>query len=1278
MVPGSLGAVYTIGQINIIWGFAEFGRVYDIQVSHDGQNWTTVYRELNGMGDPDYIPCYVTGRFVRMLGHAQARGSGYSISEFEVFEYVPGDPRPQYPIPEIPTPGVIQVGKGSYAVNDIKMAQPRYPKYVTENVSVPIPSNDWWTSVLYKRLSDGIVALPLRFEYFDTGLGFFYASPIFTAPNSGAMDTKLSNMDLFINTSSIVRTSEARVDGYGDWSVDVVFSDDGTPKMRNTIVKGSPYVYSTFTDPNSVEISSPAIVGLFDDNNNPILVNDGDTIVNDHIGIEVKNTNTAPVSETHYRSYGIFAPPGTVFTRVGSKIKIKLGSGQNYLSVGLLPNKSDLNYMYQHAYAFVTDTAVTWNYDESTSIVSTTYTDTISLKRQDKSGNTLMALFPTQWKYTSHPFTSLEYESARGKMKVIEGNSFTIQDRFYGITPSFGEPVESGSYNRDKMIEYLNTFKASVTNDYWVADPYWQGKKTHPLAMGILIAQQLGDYETRDEFISILRKILINWLTYEGKEEEYPYYLYYSENWGTINGDGGDHGMAVNLSDHHFLWAYYIFPAAVLAAYDSDFVRDYGAMLEHMIRDTMNPYKDDPLYPFMRNFDVYEGHSWAGGYGDNQSGNNQESSSEATFAWAGLYLWGLVTGNRTYRDAGIWGFTHEVNAIEQYWFDYDEENWADDYVPGVVGILWGNAYTYGTYFSGNPSCIYGIQWLPVTPVLTYLGERTDVAARIWSDYRRDQDAYQAKLAAEGRPDADPEGWFHILWPYQSLSDPQLATYWWDETKVPDDERFNSYWFIHNMNAKGHRSTDIWSSNWTSYQVFRKGSQYSAVIWNPTDSTIFVQFCNASGNLGSAYVLPKTTITVNPLINNGMPSGPQPPAPAPDPDPIPVPGLIEAEDYYTNFSCHKVDSAEGKAIGYIDPGDRLIYEIDVLEEGDYPLQVRVLNNRGETGEIHFKSSLSGGTVLSAVSIPSTGSWNTVTSTIHLQKGVQRLALYIANGHFDINWIQIGEGSGPAEPGQNIALGKSATASSFLGGNTAANAFDGNPNTRWESEFSDPQWITVDLGANYTITGVRLHWETAAGRNYKIQVSTDGINWTDAYTRVGGTGGTEVISFSPVTGRYVRLYGTERTTIWGYSLWEFEVYGTSSQEPPAPAGNLARNKPVAVSSTQSGLPAENAVDGDINTRWGSDWSDPQWIYVDLGSVLPVSRVVLVWEAAYGKSYKIQVSTDAQNWTDVYSTTTGDGGTDDITFSSTNARYVRMYGTERGTGYGYSLWEFEVYGG
>ncbi len=998
-----LGQSRTIGEVDITWD-AEFGRVYDIQVSEDAQTWTTVYRQMHGTGEAENIPLYAAGRYVKMQGIAMGRGSGYSVHEFKVLEYVPGEPQITHVIEPLPEPQTIADGQGSYLRDDLTLAHPREPKYITDNIQGPVPSNDWWTSVLYKRLSDGIAGLPLMYQYYDTGLGFYYASKLFTATNNGGMDTKCNNMDLYISTSSIVNTPAAKLDGYGDYSADIVFSDDDTPKMKSTLVKGSPYIYNTFTDPDSVEVSGTSIVGLFDDNNNPILTEDGDRITADHIGIEVTNTNTAPVTETLTHAYGIFVPEGTVFTRMGSKIKISLGSGQNYMTVGLLSGRADLNYVYQHAYAFVTNTSVSYYYEEAASDVTTTYTDTIDLKRTGFSSSPLMALFPTQWKYTDAKLTNLSYTSARGTMKVFEGNSFTVAVKFYGITPSFGEPAESDTYRREQMMNYLNTFKASVTRDYWVADPYWQGKKLHPLSMAVLISQQLGEYEMRDEFISILRKILVNWLTYDG-EDDYPYYMYYSSDWGTLIGQGGDHGMGINLSDHHFLWGYFTFAAGVLAAYDKEFVNDYGGMVEHLLRDAQNPYRDDPMYPWMRNFDPYEGHSWAGGYGDNQSGNNQESSSEATFAWAGEYLWGLATGNDAYRDAGIWGFTSEVNAIEQYWFDYDQDNWAGDYEPGVTGMVWGNAYTYGTYFSGNPSCIYGIQWLPVSPALTYLGYDASIASRINSDYRRDQDAYQEKLAKQGTPDADPEGWFHITWPFEALSDPQTVISKWDDSKLPDDERFNSYWFVQNMAAKGNRTTDVWSSNWTSYQVFKKGSQYSAVIWNPTDTTQFVRFCNQNGDIGSAYVLAKSTLTVDPFIDNEVPATPVP-EPIPEPQPETVPGLIEAENYDTSFGCTtEVCSEGGMSLAYIDSGDSAIYDVNVLAEGDYTVSFRVSNSGNRPGEIQLKSNLSGSTVLSAVSIPVTGNWTTVTATVHLEAGVQRLKTYFSVGGFNFNWFSI---------------------------------------------------------------------------------------------------------------------------------------------------------------------------------------------------------------------------------------------------------------------------------
>ncbi|MFJ3088804.1 discoidin domain-containing protein [Streptomyces sp. NPDC086838] len=124
-------------------------------------------------------------------------------------------------------------------------------------------------------------------------------------------------------------------------------------------------------------------------------------------------------------------------------------------------------------------------------------------------------------------------------------------------------------------------------------------------------------------------------------------------------------------------------------------------------------------------------------------------------------------------------------------------------------------------------------------------------------------------------------------------------------------------------------------------------------------------------------------------------------------------------------------------------------------------------------------------------------------------------------------------------------------------------------------------------------------------------------------------------------------------------------------------LSQGKTVTTSSQESaGTPATAAVDGDNGTRWSSAFSDPQWIKVDLGTSASVSQIALRWEAAYAKSYKIEFSTDNSTWSTAYSTTTGPGGNETLNVSGT-ARYVRLTGTARATGYGYSLWEFQVFG-
>ncbi|MEZ0109638.1 hypothetical protein ABH920_003652 [Catenulispora sp. EB89] len=261
---------------------------------------------------------------------------------------------------------------------------------------------------------------------------------------------------------------------------------------------------------------------------------------------------------------------------------------------------------------------------------------------------------------------------------------------------------------------------------------------------------------------------------------------------------------------------------------------------------------------------------------------------------------------------------------------------------------------------------------------------------------------------------------------------------------------------------------------------------------------------------------------------------------------------------------------------------------------------------------------------------------------------------------------------------LSQGKPTTASSQENAGTpAADATDGNTGTRWSSAFSDPQWLQVDLGATATVDKVVLNWETAYATAFQIQTSNDGTTWTSIYSTTTGTGGIQTLTVAG-SGRYVRMYGTARATQYGYSLWEFQVYGTLGSGGGCSTANAALNQPATASSLENAtFPASAAVDGNLGTRWSSQFSDPQWLQVDLGSTQSICQVVLNWEAASGKAYQIQTSNDAATWTTIYSTTTGPGGTETLNVSG-SGRYIRMYGTARNTAYGYSLWEFQVHTG
>jgi mannan endo-1,4-beta-mannosidase len=142
-------------------------------------------------------------------------------------------------------------------------------------------------------------------------------------------------------------------------------------------------------------------------------------------------------------------------------------------------------------------------------------------------------------------------------------------------------------------------------------------------------------------------------------------------------------------------------------------------------------------------------------------------------------------------------------------------------------------------------------------------------------------------------------------------------------------------------------------------------------------------------------------------------------------------------------------------------------------------------------------------------------------------------------------------------------------------------------------------------------------------------------------------------------------------------------TSTPGPtPTPGGaNLALNKPATVSSFySSSTTGAQAVDGNISTVWRTKKNSglsEEWISVDLGSPQTFNQVVLKWGGNFPKSYSIRISADNTNWGAIYSTSSGDGGVDTISFSPATARYVQMHSTAWLSNIEHVwLGEFEIY--
>lgn len=262
--------------------------------------------------------------------------------------------------------------------------------------------------------------------------------------------------------------------------------------------------------------------------------------------------------------------------------------------------------------------------------------------------------------------------------------------------------------------------------------------------------------------------------------------------------------------------------------------------------------------------------------------------------------------------------------------------------------------------------------------------------------------------------------------------------------------------------------------------------------------------------------------------------------------------------------------------------------------------------------------------------------------------------------------------------NLAQGKTVTASNAYSTMPASNLTDGDEGTRWSSESPATQWAYVDLGETKTMNKFEMKWESDGvyASSYNIYVSDDKDNWGTAVVAVTGSSGQQAtaITDKAVSGRYVKLEVTKMEGYNSVSCYEFKIFND-----PDVAYNIALDAAVTDQANTSADNKAKLTDGNETTRWSSEVGAPQWVYVDLGESKTMNKFETLWEsdAEYAKNYNIYVSNDTTNWGDPVAAVANNTKRRSVAHTeAVTGRYVKLEVTAVSAYPNVSCNEFKIY--
>lgn len=867
----------------------------------------------------------------------------------------------------------VTLGKGSYStvtkgkqvyseqagLVDRTTEQAWWPKrsvpgnvYVTDNMKGAIPTNDWATSFLWGTMYGGVsnpfsepaYAFPLAYKATSEGMYLTQPPLHMVTQSSGALDycmpLQTGYIDLAVKPTGFTPT-DAKVDKVTDWSYDIVM-EKGNQQMKTIMAQGSPFAY--FESKNTdLEVNFKRGTQM------KLVKGDSDDTT---VVIKVLDNK-----ENDWNYYALFGPKGVKWNFAGSSVSVSkitadLPDDRSYMSIAILPDESTkyLATYEKYAYNFITDTEATWFYDDQNGDLVTCYFVRTDNKEESKEDGALYGLLPHQWKNCpkEYEFMDTTYETVRGTMKLLcTSGCFETRLKYTGILP-FMPQVAKG--DEEQLRTYLNDYMEKTKNNKTPyifigegnGDTYWTGKALNKLVNVMAVAEQLGETQKAAILLNTLKGVLEDWFSTDDAEQDN--YFYYDSEVGTLVGYPSNFGSDTQLNDHHFHYGYWIYAAAQVALRDPEWIKDsnWGGMVKELVGDIASTDRDNQRYPYLRNFAPYEGHSWASGHQLFTDGNNQESSSEAINAWAGIILLGEATNDRQLRDLGIYLYTTEVSAIENYWFDIDKDVLSPQFryrdesatsynkdrkeVQTQASMIWGGKYIYGTWWTAEPLQVQGINLLPMTGASLYLAKNKDYIKENYSSARELEKSYTG-----GDKLANPNDRWNDIWhEYLALADPDMALENWSATADEEsgETRVHTYQYMKSLLNYGTPDLTV-TANCPLSAVFNKSGVKSYCAYNTSDEMKTVTFTDGAeitvaphsmyiGKSGTgnqeelATTKPPVQVTSNPPVQETVAPPTEPVILVPSETPVPIP------------------SSESKLKAYFDADSYLVAKSDCNE------------------------------------------------------------------------------------------------------------------------------------------------------------------------------------------------------------------------------------------------------------------------------------------------------------------------------------------------------------